>query len=169
MKKCTLIKWTFALVAALFAVIPANAAVESVADLFGTYKFTSTMTVTEAGQSFKDYFKGECEVVITADSYNIYDGEIQGLAGSTLDFQKINGIDTAKKTIKITNPNGNGLWEGGLYMSNAEGIYPFSGNYSGIEYTYDDATKTITLPDFTLVTCDHSVPSATIIASFQGC
>ena len=167
MKKCTLIKWTFALVAALFAVIPANAAVESVADLFGTYKFTSTMTVTEAGQSFKDYFKGECEVVITADSYNIYDGEIQGLAGSTLDFQKINGIDTAKKTIKITNPNGNGLWEGGLYMSNAEGIYPFSGNYSGIEYTYDDATKTITLPDFTLVTCDHSVPSATIIASFK--
>ena len=167
MKKCTLIKWTFALVAALFAVIPANAAVESVADLFGTYKFTSTMTVTEAGQSFKDYFKGECEVVITADSYNIYDGEIQGLAGSTLDFQKINGIDTAKKTIKITNPNGNGLWEGGLYMSNAEGIYPFGGNYSGIEYTYDDATKTITLPDFTLVTCDHSVPSATIIASFK--
>ena len=167
MKKCTLIKWTFALVAGLFAVIPANAAVESVADLFGTYKFTSTMTVTEAGQSFKDYFKGECEVVITADSYNIYDGEIQGLAGSTLDFQKINGIDTAKKTIKITNPNGNGLWEGGLYMSNAEGIYPFSGNYSGIEYTYDDATKTITLPDFTLVTCDHSVPSATIIASFK--
>ena len=106
-------------------------------------------------------------MVITADSYNIYDGEIQGLAGSTLDFQKINGIDTAKKTIKITNPNGNGLWEGGLYMSNAEGIYPFGGNYSGIEYTYDDATKTITLPDFTLVTCDHSVPSATIIASFK--
>lgn len=167
MKKCTLIKWTFALVAALFAVIPTNAAVESVADLFGTYKFTSTMTVTEAGESYKDYFKGECDVVITSDSYKIYDGAIQGLAGATLNNQMINGIDTEKKTIKITNPNGNGLWEGGLYMSNAEGIYPFGGTYSGIEYAYDDATKTITLPDFTLVKCDHATASATIIASFK--
>ena len=167
MKKCTLIKWTFALVAALFAVIPANAAVESVADLYGTYKFTSTMTVTEAGESYKDYFKGECDVVITSDSYKIYDGAIQGLAGATLNNQMINGIDTEKKTIKITNPNGNGLWEGGLYMSNAEGIYPFGGTYSGIEYAYDDATKTITLPDFTLVKCDHATASATIIASFK--
>ena len=167
MKKCTLIKWTFALVAALFAVIPANAAVESVADLFGTYKFTSTMTVTDAGQSYKDYFKGECDVVITSDSYKIYDGAIQGLAGATLGNQMINGIDTEKKTIMITNPNGNGLWEGGLYMSNAEGIYPFGGTYNSIEYAYDDATKTITLPDFTLVKCDHATSSATIIASFK--
>lgn len=167
MKKCTLIKWTFALVAALFAVIPANAAVESVADLFGTYKFTSTVTVTEAGQSYKDYFKSECDVVITSDSYNIFDGAIKGIAGATLDDQMISGIDTAKKTIKINNPNGNGLWEGGLYMSNAEGIYPFGGTYSGIEYAYDDATKTITLPDFTLVKCDHATASATIIASFK--
>ena len=167
MRKFTLMKWTFAFVAALFAVIPANAAVESVADLYGTYKFTSTMTVTEAGESYKDYFKGECDVVITSDSYKIYDGAIQGLAGATLNNQMINGIDTEKKTIKITNPNGNGLWEGGLYMSNAEGIYPFGGTYSGIEYAYDDATKTITLPDFTLVKCDHAASSATIIASFK--
>ncbi len=168
MKNFTLKRSVLALIAALAMVLPSEAAVESVADLFGTYKFTSTMTVTEAGQSLKDKFSAECEVVITSDTYGVYDGEIRGLAGSTKDYQKINGIDTKANTIKITNPNGNGLWDGGLYMSNTDGIYPFGGAYNDILYTFDPQTKTITLPDFTLVTCDHPNSKATVIATFTN-
>ena len=167
MKKITLLQSAFALIAAFMLALPARAQVASAADLFGTYKFTADVNVTDAGQALKDNFKSECEVVITKCSYNIFDGEIQGLAGATA-AQSINAVDVAANTIKITNPNGNGLWGGGLYMSNSEGVYPFGGNYNDILYTFDPATKTITLPDFTLVTCDHANSAATIAASFTN-
>ena len=167
MKKITLLQSAFALIAAFMLALPARAQVASAADLFGTYKFTADVNVTDAGQALKDNFKSECEVIITKCSYNIFDGEIQGLAGATA-AQSINAVDVAANTIKITNPNGNGLWGGGLYMSNSEGVYPFGGNYNDILYTFDPATKTITLPDFTLVTCDHANSAATIAASFTN-
>ena len=167
MKKITLLQSAFALIAAFMLALPARAQVASAADLFGTYKFTADVNITDAGQALKDNFKSECEVVITKCSYNIFDGEIQGLAGATA-AQSINAVDVAANTIKITNPNGNGLWGGGLYMSNTEGVYPFGGNYNDILYTFDPATKTITLPDFTLVTCDHANSAATIAASFTN-
>ena len=167
MKKTTLMKSVLTLIAVVLSVLPGRAQVTSMADLYGTYTFTADVNVTDAGQSLTDHFKKECEVVITKCSWGVYDGEIQGLAGATA-AQSVNGIDLTANTIKITNPNGNGLWGGGLYMSNTEGVYPFSGGYSDILYTFDPATKTITLPDFTLVTCDHSVPSATIMATFKN-
>ena len=170
MKKFTLLQSAFALIAAFMLALPARAQVASAADLFGTYKFTADVNVTDAGQALKDNFKSECEVVITKCSQNIYDGEIQGLAGATA-VQKINDIDLTANTIKITNPNGNyDVWGGKVYMANAEGAYPFEqGNtYSEILYTFDPATKTITLPDFTLVTCDHANSAATIAASFTN-
>ena len=167
MKKTTLMKSVLTLIALVASLLPGRAQVASMADLYGTYTFTADVNVTDAGQSLTDHFKNDCEVVITKCSFGIYDGEIQGLAGATA-AQSINGIDLTANTIKITNPNGNGLWGGGLYMSNTEGIYPFSGGYSDILYTFDPSTKTITLPDFTLVTCDHSVPSATIVATFTN-
>ena len=170
MKKFTLLQSAFALIAAFMLALPARAQVASAADLFGTYKFTADVNVTDAGKALKDHFKSECEVVITKCSQNIYDGEIQGLAGATA-VQKINDIDLTANTIKITNPNGNyDVWGGKVYMANAEGAYPFEqGNtYSEILYTFDPATKTITLPDFTLVTCDHANSAATIAASFTN-
>lgn len=167
MKKFTLFKSVLALIAAFVMVLPTSAQVTSMADLFGTYKFTATVNVTDAGKALADNFKSECDVTITKCSYGVFDGEIQGLAGATA-AQSINGIDLSANTIKITNPNGNGLWSGGLYMSNTEGVYPFGGGYSDILYTFDPATKTITLPDFTLVTCDHSAQATTIVATFTG-
>ncbi|MBR2359612.1 MAG: T9SS type A sorting domain-containing protein [Bacteroidaceae bacterium] len=170
MKKITLLQSALALIAAFMLALPARAQVASAADLFGTYKFTADVNVTDAGQALKDNFKSECEVVITKCSQNIYDGEIQGLAGATA-VQKINDIDLTANTIKITNPNGNyDVWGGKVYMANAEGAYPFEqGNtYSEILYTFDPATKTITLPNFTLVTCDHANSAATIAASFTN-
>ena len=167
MKKTTLMKSALALIAAFVLALPARAQVASMADLFGTYKFTADVTVTDAGKDLADNFKSDCDVTITKCSYGIYDGEIQGLAGATA-AQSINGIDLTANTIKITNPNGNGLWSGGLYMSNTEGVYPFGGGYNDILYTFDPTTKTITLPDFTLVTCDHANSAATIAASFTN-
>ena len=167
MKKFTLLQSAFALIAAFVLALPARAQVASAADLFGTYKFTADVNVTDAGQALKDNFKSECEVTISKCSYGVYDGEILGIAGATA-AQSINAVDVTANTIKITNPNGNGLWSGGLYMSNTEGVYPWGGNYNDILYTFDPATKTITLPDFTLVTCDHANQAATIAATFTN-
>ena len=169
MKKITLLQSAFALIAAFMLALPARAQVASAADLFGTYKFTADVNVTDAGQALKDNFKSECEVIITKCSQNIYDGEIQGLAGAA-NAQKIYSVDTEKNVIIIRNPNSPAPWGGGLYMANAEGGYPFAqdNQYSDIEYAFDPATKTITLPNFTLVTCDHANSAATIAASFTN-
>ena len=153
--------------AALLFTVSANAAVESMADLFGKYKFTATVNVTDAGQSYTEHFKSECDVTIAKCSMNIFDGEISGIAGAT-SAQSIYAFDSSANTIQIRNPNGNGLWGGGLYMSNPEGVYPFGGAYNDILYTVDPATKTITMPDFTLVKCDHGAMTATIIATFTN-
>lgn len=153
--------------AALLFTVSANAAVESMADLFGKYKFTATVNVTDAGQSYTEHFKSECDVTIAKCSMGIFDGEISGIAGAT-SAQSIYAFDSSANTIQIKNPNGNGLWGGGLYMSNPEGVYPFDGTYNDILYTVDPATKTITMPDFTLVKCDHGAMTATIIATFTN-
>ena len=169
MKKTTLMKSALALIAAFMLALPARAQVASAADLFGTYKFTADVQVTDAGQALTGHFKSECEVVITKCSQNIYDGEIQGLAGAA-NLQKIYSVDTEKNVIIIRNPNSPAPWGGGLYMANAEGAYPFAqdNQYSDIEYPFDPATKTITLPNFTLVTCDNANSTATIAASFTN-
>ena len=167
MKKFTLLQSAFALIAAFMLALPARAQVASAADLFGTYKFTADVNVTDAGQALKDHFKSECEVVITKCSQNTYDGEIQGLAGAA-NAQKIYSVDTKKNVIIIRNPNTPAPWNGDLYMANAEGDDPFAqdNRYSDIEYPFDPATKTITLPDFTLVKRKDGI--VTIAASFTN-
>ena len=168
MKKFTLLQSAFALIAAFMLALPARAQVASAADLYGTYKFTATVNVTEAGQALKDNFKEECEVKITKCSIGVFDGEIVGFAGAA-NAQSIYSVDVNNNTITIRNPNGNyDIWDGKVHMSNAEGIYPYGGAYGDIVYTFDPATKTITLPDFTLVTVDHATSSATIAASFTN-
>ncbi|MEE1121782.1 MAG: hypothetical protein UHT92_08915 [Prevotella sp.] len=167
MKKLYLL---FTMAALLFSV-SANAAVESMADLFGKYKFTATVNVTDAGQSYTEHFKSECDVTVAKCSMGIYDGEIVGLAGAEGAPQSISGFDLTAKTIKIGNPNGGGntpVWSGGVYMSNAEGVYPFAGNFNDILYTFDPETKTITLPDFTMVSVNHGAMTAIVLATFTN-
>ena len=102
MKKITLLQSALALIAAFMLALPARAQVASAADLFGTYKFTADVNVTDAGQALKDNFKEECDVKITKCSIGIYDGEIQGLAGAT-SAQSIYSVDTEKNVIIIRN------------------------------------------------------------------
>lgn len=173
MKKTTLMKSALALIVAFVLALPARAQVASMSDLFGTYKFTADVNVTETGQTLTDYFKSECEVVITKSSNSYFMGEIQGLAGASA-TQLVASIDVTANTFKITNPNGNyDVWGGKLHMSGIEGDYPYTKadgtpGYGNIEYTFDPATKTITLPDFTLVTCDYANSTATVAATFTN-
>ncbi|MBR6589924.1 MAG: T9SS type A sorting domain-containing protein [Bacteroidaceae bacterium] len=173
MKKFTLLQSAFALIAAFMLALPARAQVASAADLFGTYKFTADVNVTDEGKEYTDYFKNECEVVITKSSNSHFIGEIQGLAGATA-AQRISDIDLSANTIKIPNPNGNyDVWAGKLHMSDAEGNYPYTKadgtpGYGDVKYTFDPSTKNITLSDFTLVTCDYGNETNTIVASFTN-
>ena len=112
MKKFTLLQSAFALIAAFMLALPARAQVASAADLYGTYKFTATVNVTEAGQALKDNFKEECEVKITKCSIGVFDGEIVGFAGAA-NAQSIHSVDVDNNTITIRNPNGNhDIWDG---------------------------------------------------------
>lgn len=149
----------------------ASAQIQSVTELFGKYHFTATADVKDASMS--EYFSNDCEVTISADPQNIYLGLIKGLAGAS-GKQDIYKLKTDGDGIIIRNPNGNyDVWGHGLYMANAEGQNPYYGSqsekYSNIVYSYDAATKTFTLPDFTLVTCDDwNAQQANIVVKFTN-
>ena len=142
----------FTVVVLLLSAQPVKATITNATDLYGKYHFTATAAVTDYGKDYADYFSSDCEVTITRDENGIFDGKIVGLAGSTAEPQNFTAFSTETNTIRITNPNGgNGVWAGGLAMSNADGIYPWQGKYNNIKYTFDPETGVITLPDFTLV------------------
>lgn len=152
----------------LFVAMPAKAQMSSVADFFGKYTFTANVEMTDAGKALGITFPNECEVVIAKCSDNIYDGQLQGLPGAT-GVQKINGIDTEKNVLKITNPNQGYPW-GNLYMSDGNGMNPYGRDsmYNDVEYAYDPDTKTIAMPDFTVVSMNSDFSVATVIVKFTG-
>ncbi len=159
----------------MLVALPANAQVESMVDFYGKYKFTADMTVTEAGKGMEANFSDNCDVTIAKDNSVVgWDAAISGIAGAVNGTHNVNGIDTDSQKFKVQNWNGSNqsLWNGGIWMSNAEGIYPFGwGDMPQLEnlyFSYDPATLTISIPDFTLVTVDHGAGTATIVASFKN-
>lgn len=170
MKKNYFIGLLSALMLTLF-VTPAKANVTSMADLFGKYKFTATLEVID--ESYAELFKSECDVTISKEEGSIYDAAIMGLGGAT-SSQYVSRIDTQAKTFTVVNPNSsNGLWAGSpVYVSNAEGNNPYETTIQRdfeFVYTYNEETKEITLPDFTVVTVsDWESVDATIVAKFSN-
>ncbi len=163
------------LLAALMLLIsaPASAAVKSMADLFGKYKFTATVEVTEAGKAFQEYFAAESEVIITKDAANIYDAQITGFAGATgSEAIKVNAFSEEKQMFKVTNPSGNnyGVFGNGIYYSEADGKYPFGDvALEALYFTISEDAKTITVPDFTLVgNCDYNKSTCEVLAKFTN-
>lgn len=156
----------------LLLAVPANGQISSITEMFGTYKFTATMDVTDFGQDYAHLFTNECEVKITKSASGWYTGQIEGIAGSE-SYQDINSFDADAQTITILNPNQNGLWEG-LDMTWVEGTYPYPWAdttivaYNGIDYVYDHATKVVTMPDFAIVKSNHKEESATLVATFKN-
>lgn len=149
--------------------VKANAQAEGMTDLYGKWAFTATVETTALAADYEGRFAAESEVVITKDSYGYYEAEISGFAGGSGAFypQK---FDAATQILHILNaPN---VWGSGLSMSFAEGGYPYATEnfYGELEWTYDDATKTISIPDFSIVgNMDHSAGTAELVAKFTNC
>lgn len=142
--------------AALMMTVSANAAVESMAGLFGKYKFTATVEITADGENKKEHFAAESEVVITKDELNTYDAQITGFAGAKgSEAMKVNKFDAANNKFVVYNPNGNnyGVFTGSVYMANAKGDNPFQDGtrFSDMEFVFNPDTKEITVDDFTIV------------------
>lgn len=154
----------FFIATALF--LTANAQITSVTALYGKYKFTSTMTVTEAGKAYESNFAAESEVTIT--SHNIYDASVFGIAGGQGGAMGINLTNFDEKKIGTNNPNSVNHWGNSLIgITSTDGKYPWGGNY--IFVLYYDGDGNLTMDDFALVLGNHSEASTTILAQFTNC
>ena len=151
----------------------AKAKVSSMADLFGKYKFTATVEVTEAGKTFQEYFAAESEVIITKDAANMFEAQITGFAGAKgSEAMKVNAFSEEKQMFKVTNPSGNnyGAFGNGIFYSEADGKYPFGDVALGALYfTISEDAQTITVPDFTLVgNCNFDNSTCDVLAKFTN-
>ena len=161
----------------LFMAINATAQVSSVADLFGKYRFTADVEFTEDGQSYKDLLSGDCDATIEEDG--TYIAKIVGFAGSQVQ-QNINAISIEKNMVKVLNLNNPALWNNGLMLANENGDNPYGvwnsetsnwdvESYGPVYYTFDPATKEISIPAFTVITMsDYSAAKGTIIAKYTN-
>ena len=148
----------------LFVAMPASAQVATMSNLYGKYKFSAKMEITEAGEAYASKFSNDCEVSIEKDPYNNYPGIVKGIAGLS-GFQYINNFSKDDHTFLVNSPNTN-MGAEGLYMSDitgSQGIFTVD-RYGDVVYTFDPETKEITLPDFSLVTknSDHSVENIVV-------
>ena len=137
----------------LFMAMPISAQVSSMSDLFGKYKFTATITPTEAGAAYADFWTDECEVEITEDGSGWYLASIKNFLGA--DYSpSVSGFDATNNTFTVNNPNGNyKYWDD---MSGYNGVTDTEGTGIGIadayamQFSFDPETKEITIPDFTI-------------------
>lgn len=160
--------------AAIVLAIPASAAVEGVASLFGTYRMTANVEIID--QAYKDQLSGDCEVKIIADPIGIYACEIDGLFGIEDSYQqvsKMGEMEDGKQALKITNPNGGGWDAWGTFdgwMTEADGSNPFgTDNYGPLYYTLNEDGSVITIPDFSFVKMNTTFTDVDgIIAKFTN-
>ncbi len=145
----------YALFAMLFMAMPAMAQVASMGDLFGKYKFTATITTTDAGQEYTDLWSDDCEVIITKGTNGAV-GTVKGLLGNGADLTVANINVTANK-FEVVNPNPNyGLLSTNPYIGVADMTLENLQLYT-MEYHYNPETKEITIPDFSI--CKFSWPA----------
>lgn len=168
MKKITF--WSILVSLAMFTTA-VKAQVSSVTDVFGKYQFTATVEVTEYGKQFENLFSENCEVIITKADIEYYSVMVQGFAGATGNIYP-SEFDTEAQALSVLNPN-NGQWGTALAMSFPEGGYPYGTaekeSYSSLLWTYDAATKTFTVPDFSIVgNLDHGAGTAELVAKFTN-
>ena len=161
----------------LFMAVQATAQVSSIVDLFGKYKFTATVEYTTDGEAYKNMLPAECDAEILADG--TYIAKIVGFAGSQIQ-QNINAISIEQSMLKVLNLNSPALWSNGLALANENGDNPYGvwdnaagewavESYGPVYYTFDPATKEISIPDFTVVKMsDYSAPKGTIIAKYTN-
>ena len=155
----------------LFAAMQINAQVSSIADLYGSYKFTANVEFTAEGETYKDVLLAESDATISASG--TYDAQIIGFAGAQTPLG-INATDAqlSSNTVEMTNPNSPQLWNG-LMLANKNGddpngvfnngewvVMPYNTEY----YTFNPETKEISIPDFSVVKSSDK----TIIAKYTN-
>ena len=158
----------------LFMASKATAQVSSIADLFGKYKFTATVEFTAEGEAYKSQLPSECDAEISKDG--TYIAKIVGFAGSQTQ-QNINAISIEQSKVKVLNLNNPTLW-GNLLLANENGDNPrgvFADgewkveSYGPVYYTFDPATKEISIPAFTVIkSVAADVMETTIIAKYTN-
>ena len=161
----------------LFMAMQATAQVSSIVDLFGKYKFTATVEFTAEGEAYKSQLPSECDAEISEDA--TYIAKIVGFAGSQTQ-QNINEISIEQSMLKVLNLNNPALWSNGLILANENGDNPYGvwdsaegawavESYGPVYYTFDPATKEISIPDFTVVKMsDYTAAKGTIIAKYTN-
>ena len=161
----------------LFMASKATAQVSSIVDLFGKYKFTATVEFTAEGEAYKSQLPSECDAEISEDA--TYIAKIVGFAGSQTQ-QNINEISIEQSMLKVLNLNNPALWSNGLILANENGDNPYGvwdsaegawavESYGPVYYTFDPATKEISIPDFTVVKMsDYTAAKGTIIAKYTN-
>ena len=161
----------------LFMAMQATAQVSSIVDLFGKYKFTATVEFTAEGEAYKSQLPSECDAEISEDG--TYIAKIVGFAGSQTQ-QNINAISIEQSKLKVLNLNNPALWSNGLILANENGDNPYGvwdsaegawavESYGPVYYTFDPATKEISIPDFTVVKMsDYTAAKGTIIAKYTN-
>ena len=161
----------------LFMAVQATAQVSSIVDLFGKYKFTATVEFTADGEAYKSQLPSESDAVISEDG--TYIAKIVGFAGSQTQ-QNINEISIEQSELKVLNLNNPALWNNGLILANENGDNPYGvwdnaagewtvESYGPVYYTFDPATKEISIPDFTVITMsDYTAAKGTVIAKYTN-
>ncbi|MGM9720322.1 MAG: hypothetical protein ACI3YP_06450 [Prevotella sp.] len=156
----------------LIGTVGAKAQVASMADLFGKYKFTADVEVTDAGKASEANILKEGEVIITKDAAKIYEAQITGFAvNNATEAMKVNNINTETCKFQVKNPSGNSYGAmGGLYYSDINGTYPFGETQiESLVFVYDPSTKAMTCNDFSLVgNCDYSASTCEVFAKFTN-
>lgn len=149
----------------LFVAMPAMAQVSTIADLYGKYQFTATITPTEAGQNFTDYWASECEVTIASETFVSGENQvdistsISGFLGATQELFA-GELDANKCEFYVGEPNPSyGLLDPYNY---AIGIADPEHEMKDFKLTfkYDPETKEITVPDFSI--CTFTFPDGTM-------
>ena len=140
-----------------------------VSKLFGEYKFTSEMKVTEEGKALADNFSNESTVYIEESSVSGFVAQVRGLAGASgSDKQLVRSFEG--NVLNVNNPSGSSwsVWKSYICMANENADYPFDADGFELNMTYNPATKEISLPNFTLVKCDFQNRTTTVLASFTN-
>lgn len=140
-----------------------------VSKLFGEYKFTADMVVSEDGKAQEANFSSDCTVYIEASAVSGYVAQIKGLAGASgSENQMVTSFEG--NVLKVLNPSGANwsVWKNYICMANENADYPFTASGFELNLTYDPSTKDISLPNFTLVKCDFVKEETTVLAKFTN-
>ena len=121
-------------------------AADSMTDLLGTWKFTCTMEVTDAGTAagIEDLFSTETEVTIETSS--IYEAKITGIGNASYTLNVSNFEDN---TFYCLNVYGS-CWGTYFIMVTKDLVNPWydSSNAARLNFTVSDDDQTITMDDF---------------------